>query len=388
GGRQGTGTYQYTLQADTLEDLKEWEPKIEAALLNVPEIEQVDADVQPGGLEMELKLDRPTASRMGIATNLVSSTLSSLFSQGSVSTIYKDKNQYKVIMEVNPSFWKSPQSLNDVYVSTSGNISAAQATAGSVVVAPPAGAGASAADAAAQEAADAVRNQALNSLGGKGSTSAAVSTRQEKMVPLSAIVHMEPGVAPLSVNHQGVFVATTFSYSVPDGVSVGDATDAINRTMAAIHVPISVHGDFAGTARTANDTASKLPWLVLDAIIVIYIVLGILYESYIHPLTILSTLPSAGLGALLALLILHFDFSLIAFIGVMLLIGVVKKNAIIMLDFAIAAQRNDNLLPKGAVYRAYLLRFRAIMMATMGANLGALRLPVGVGEGYELRQPL
>ncbi len=388
GGRQGTGTYQYTLQADTLEDLNEWEPKIEAALLNVPEIEQVDADVQPGGLEMELRIDRPTASRLGLATNLVSSTLQNLFSQNSVSTIYKDKNQYRVIMEVAPSFWKSPQSLNDVYVSTSGNISASQASAGSVTVTPPAGASGSAADAEAQAAAEAVRNQALNSLGGRGSTSAAVSTRQEKMVPLSAIVHMEPGVAPLSVNHQGVFVATTFSYSVPDGVSVGDATDAINRTMAAIHVPISVHGDFAGTARTANDTAGRLPWLVLDAIIVIYIVLGILYESYIHPLTILSTLPSAGLGALLALMVLHFDFSLIAFIGVMLLIGVVKKNAIIMIDFAISAQRNDNLTPKEAVYQACLLRFRPIMMTTMGAILGALPLAIGVGEGYELRQPL
>jgi multidrug efflux pump len=208
------------------------------------------------------------------------------------------------------------------------------------------------------------------------------------MVPLSAVVHMESGIAPLSVNHQGVFVATTFSYSVPDGVSVGQATDAINRTMAAIHVPISVHGDFAGTAQIANNAADRLPGLLLSAVVVIYIVLGILYESYIHPITILSTLPSAGLGALLALLILHFDFSLIAFIGVMLLIGVVKKNAIIMIDFAISAQRNDNLTPKEAVYRACLLRFRPIMMTTMGAILGALPLAIGVGEGYELRQPL
>jgi len=392
GGRQGTGNYQYTLQGDSTADLKEWVPKIQEALMNVPEIESVDPDQQPGGLEMELKIDRGTASRMGISTNLISSTLQSLFSQGPVSTIYKDKNQYRVIMEVNPNFWKSPQSLRDVYVSTSGNISATQAAAGSVVITPPAGAAASGAAADAQAAADAVRNQQTNSLTSTGraggSTSAAVSTRQEKMVPLSTFVSMEPGTAPLSVNHQGVFVATTFSYNAAEGVTVGQATDAINRTMAAIHVPISVHGDFAGTAQLLNNTAAQLPMLVLEAVVIIYIVLGILYESYIHPLTILSTLPSAGVGALLALMLFHIELSLIAFIGIMLLIGVVKKNAIIMIDFAVQMQRNENLTPKEAIYGACVLRFRPIMMTTMGAILGALPLAIGVGEGYELRQPL
>jgi multidrug efflux pump len=394
GGRQGTGNYQYTVQGDTLDDLKEWVPKIEDALQNVPEIESVDPDQQPGGLEMELKIDRQTASRMGLATNLISGTLQNLFSQGPVSTIYKEKNQYRVIMEVDPSFWKSPQSLRDVYVSTSGNISGSQAAAGSVgATTPTAGAGASGGSLTdAQAAAEAVRNQQLNSLTstgrGGGSTSAAVSTRVEKMVPLSAFVSMEPGTAPLSVNHQGVFVATTFSYNAADGVSVGQATDAINRTMAAIHVPISVHGAFAGTAQLANQAQNYLPLLLLAAVVIIYLVLGILYESYIHPLTILSTLPSAGVGALLALLIFQIEFSLIAFIGVMLLIGVVKKNAIIMIDFAIQLQRNENLTAKEAIYRACLLRFRPIMMTTMGAILGALPLAIGVGEGYELRQPL
>ena len=392
GGRQGTGNYQYTLQAETTDDLKEWVPKIEDALQNVPEIESVDPDQQPGGLEMELKIDHITASRMGLATNLISGTLQNLFSQGAVSTIYKDKNQYRVIMEVNPNFWKSPQSLRDVYVSTSGNVSATQAAAGSVVVAPASGAGGADADAAAAAAAQAVQNQQANSLTSTGraggSTSAAVSTAVEKMVPLSAFVSMEPGTAPLSVNHQGVFVATTFSYNAADGVSVGQATDAINRTMAAIHVPISVHGDFAGTAQVLNNAAAQLPMLVLEAVIIIYIILGILYESYIHPLTILSTLPSAGVGALLALLLFHIELSLIAFIGVMLLIGVVKKNAIIMIDFAVQMQRSENLTPKEAIYRACILRFRPIMMTTMGAILGALPLAIGVGEGYELRQPL
>jgi len=392
GGRQGTGNYQYTLQGDSSADLKEWVPKIQDALQNVPEIESVDPDQQPGGLEMELKIDRVTASRMGLTTNLISGTLQSLFSQGSVSTIYKDKNQYRVIMEVNPNFWKSPQSLRDVYVSTSGNISGTQAAAGSVVVAAPAAGAGAGGQTDAQAAADAVRNQqqnAITSTGrGGGSTSAAVSTSVEKMVPLSAFVSMEPGTAPLSVNHQGVFVATTFSYNAADGVTVGQATDAINRTMAAIHVPISVHGDFAGTAQLLNNAAAQLPMLVLEAIVIIYIVLGILYESYIHPLTILSTLPSAGVGALLALLVFRIDLSLIAFIGVMLLIGVVKKNAIIMIDFAVQMQRSENLTPKEAIYRACLLRFRPIMMTTMGAILGALPLAIGVGEGYELRQPL
>ena len=396
GGRQGTGNYQYTVQGDTIADLKEWVPKIQEALQNVPEIESVDPDQQPGGLEMELKIDRQTAARMGLATNLITGTLQNLFSEGPVSTIYKAQNQYRVIMEVDPSFWKSPQSLRDVYVSTSGNISGSQAAAGSVgatTPTPTAAAGAAAGGLSdAQAAAEAVRNQQLNALTstgrGGGSTSAAVSTRVEKMVPLSAFVSMEPGTAPLSINHQGVFVATTFSYNAAEGVSVGQATDAINRTMASIHVPVSVHGGFAGTAQVANQAQTYLPLLLLAAVVIIYLVLGILYESYIHPLTILSTLPSAGVGALLALLIFNIEFSLIAFIGVMLLIGVVKKNAIIMIDFAIQLQRNENLEAKDAIYRACLLRFRPIMMTTMGAILGALPLAIGVGEGYELRQPL
>ncbi len=389
GARQGTGNYQYTVQADTIEDLKEWVPKIQDALFNVPEIESVDPDQQPGGLELQLQIDRQTAARMGLATNLISGTLGNLFSQAAVSTIYQDKNQYRVIMEVAPSFWKSPDSLRDVYVSTSGNVSGSQATAGSVASnVAPAGSDAGALS-SAQAAAEAVRNQQQNALSGRaGNTSAAVSTRVEKMVPLSAFVTMAPGTSPLSVNHQGPFVATTFSYGVPEGISVGQATDAINKTLERINVPISVHGGFAGTAQLANNSMAAIPMLILAAIVIIYIVLGMLYESYIHPLTILSTLPSAGVGALLALLLFRIEFSLIAFIGVMLLIGVVKKNAIIMIDFAIQLQRAENLSPRDAIYRASVMRFRPIMMTTLGAILGALPLAIGIGEGYELRQPL
>jgi multidrug efflux pump len=391
GGGGGTGNYQYTVQADTLEDLKEWVPKIQDGLYNVPEIDSVDPDQQPGGLEMQLNIDRQTASRMGLATNLISGTLQNLFSESSVSTIYKDKNQYRVIMEVSPDFWQSPDSLRDVYISTSGNISGSQATAGSVSSnVAPAGADAGALS-AAQAAAEAVRNQQQNSLSGGrggGSTSAAVSTRVEKMVPLSAFVSMGPGTAPLSIAHQDGFVSTTFSYSVPEGVTLGQATAAINKVMRDINVPISVHGGFIGTAGLAQSSMAALPLLILAAIVIIYIVLGMLYESYIHPLTIISTVPSAGLGALLALLLFRIEFSMISFIGVMLLIGVVLKNAIIMIDFAIALQRADNLGPREAVYRAGLMRFRPIMMTTMASILGAVPLAVGVGEGYELRQPL
>jgi multidrug efflux pump len=390
GGRQGTGNYQYTVQGDTLEDLKEWVPKIQDALMTVPEIESVDADQQPGGLEMQLTIDRQTAARMGLAANLISGTLQNLFSQRAVSTIYKDKNQYRVIMEVAPDFWKQgTDALKDVYVSTSGNISGSQANAGSTSAnIAPAGADAGALS-ASQAAAEAVRNQQTNSSGGRGgNTSAAVSTRVEKMVPLSAFVKIAPGTAPLSVNHQGPFVATTFSYSTPEGVSVGQATEAINRAMANINAPISVHGGVQGTASLAQNSMAAIPLLILAAIVIIYIVLGMLYESYIHPITILSTLPSAGLGALLALLVFRIEFSLIAFIGVMLLIGVVKKNAIIMIDFAIQLQRAENLTPREAIYRASVMRFRPIMMTTMGAILGALPLAIGIGEGYELRQPL
>ncbi|HEY1708709.1 MAG TPA: efflux RND transporter permease subunit [Rhizomicrobium sp.] len=390
GGRQGNGNYQYTLQADTLDELNTWVPKITAALQNVPELEDVNSDQQDKGLEVDLSIDRETAARLGISTSQIDNTLYDAFGQRQVSTIYNDLNQYHVVMGVAPEFWQSPETLKDIYVSTSGgSVSGTQATgavAGTTVVSSTTAATASAV------ASDALRNQQLNALTsstrGGVSTGASVSTSVEQMVPLSAFASYGPGTTPLAINHQGPFVATTFSFDLPEGESLGTATDAIERTMAQIHVPISVHGSFAGTAQVFQQSLSNEPLLILAAIVTIYIVLGILYESYVHPLTILSTLPSAGVGALIALLITGTEFSLIAMIGVLLLIGIVKKNAIMMIDFALDAERTKGMDSRAAIHTACLLRFRPIMMTTFAAILGALPLAIGFGTGSELRRPL
>ena len=422
GGRAGNGDYQYTIQADTLDDLNTWVPKITQALQNVPELQDVNSDQQDKGLEVDLKIDRPTAARLGLNASQIDSTLYDAFGQRQVSTLYKDKNQYHVVMEVAPEFWQSPETLRDIYVSTSGNINGTQSSAaaggafivgststasaasatGSVAASSLASGGVSsnttaslastASSAAAAAAASAVRNQQLNALTntarGGASTGASVSTSVETMVPLSAFVSYGPGSTPLAVNHQGPFVATTFSFTLPTGEPISIAQAAIQRTMAKIDVPISVHGEAAGTFQLFQRSLANEPLLLLAAIVTIYIVLGILYESLIHPITILSTLPSAGVGAVLALLIFKTDFSLIALIGVILLIGIVKKNAIILIDFAINLQREKQLDSREAIYQAALMRFRPIMMTTMGAILGALPLAIGLGEGSELRQPL
>ena len=422
GGRAGNGDYQYTIQADTLDDLNTWVPKITQALQNVPELQDVNSDQQDKGLEVDLKIDRPTAARLGLNASQIDSTLYDAFGQRQISTLYKDKNQYHVVMEVAPEFWQSPETLRDIYVSTSGNINGTQSSAaaggafivgststasaasatGSVAASSLASGGVSsnttaslastASSAAAAAAASAVRNQQLNALTntarGGASTGASVSTSVETMVPLSAFVSYGPGSTPLAVNHQGPFVATTFSFTLPTGEPISIAQAAIQRTMAKIDVPISVHGEAAGTFQLFQRSLANEPLLLLAAIVTIYIVLGILYESLIHPITILSTLPSAGVGAVLALLIFKTDFSLIALIGVILLIGIVKKNAIILIDFAISLQREKQLDSREAIYQAALMRFRPIMMTTMGAILGALPLAIGLGEGSELRQPL
>ncbi|MEP6831003.1 MAG: efflux RND transporter permease subunit [Rhizomicrobium sp.] len=399
GGRQGNGSLQYTIQADSLDDLNKWVPKITEALQTVPELLDVNSDQQDKGLEVDLKIDRATASRLGLTASQIDNTLYDAFGQRQVSTIYKDKNQYHVVMEVAPEFWQSPETLRDIYVSTSGNVNGTQSSAGasgafsnSITTASTTGSDTGTGTDTATQAAEAVRNQQLNAITSTGraggSTGTSVSTRVERMVPLSAFVSYGPGTTPLAVNHQGPFVATTFSFDLPPGVTEDQASRAIDRTMANINVPISIHGEAAGTLQLAKQSLANLPLLFAAAILTIYIVLGILYESYVHPLTILSTLPSAGVGAVLALLIFKTDFSLIAFIGVILLVGVVKKNAIIMIDFAIETQRRENLDSREAIYRACMLRFRPIMMTTMGAILGALPLAIGLGEGSELRQPL
>ena len=405
GGRQGNGNYQYTVQADTLEDLNTWVPKITTALEDVPQLMDVNSDQQDKGLQVDLKIDRVSAARLGLNVAQIDNALYDAFGQRQVSTIYKDKNQYHVVMEVEPAFWQSPETLHDIFISTSGgSVSGTQASAGAggaFVISPSAGTGSASnslttgstgSSNAAAIAADAVRNQQINSVAtgarGGSSTGASVSTRVETMVPLSAFTSFGPGTTPLSVNHQGPFVATTFSFSLPPGVAIGDALGAIQNTMTRINVPITVHGESAGTAQLFQKSFSNMPFLLVAAILTIYITLGILYESLIHPITIISTLPSAGVGAVLALLMFKTQFDLIATIGVILLIGIVKKNAIIMIDFAIDLERKEGLSSYDAIYKACLLRFRPIMMTTTGAILGALPLAIGLGEGSELRQPL
>jgi multidrug efflux pump len=425
GGRQGNGDYQYTVLGDSLEDLNTWVPRITEALQNVPELQDVNSDQQDKGLEVDLKIDRTSAARLGLNTAQIDNALYDAFGQRQVSTIYKDKNQYYVVMEVAPQYWQSPETLRDLFISTSGgNVSGTQSTAAAAGAFVP-GNGASAASSSAAPSgtssisstttatslqdsssgassaatasatdanANALRNQQLNSVAigarGSSSTGSSVSTSVETMVPLSAFATYGPGTTPLAVNHQSIFVATTFSFNLPPGVSMSQALNAIQNTMTRINVPITVHGETAGTAQLFQKSLSNMPFLLLAAILTIYITLGVLYESLIHPITILSTLPSAGVGAVLALLMFHAEFDLIAMIGVILLIGIVKKNAIIMIDFAIDLQRREGLSSRDAIYKACLLRFRPIMMTTTGAVLGALPLAIGLGEGSELRQPL
>jgi len=390
GGRASNAAYQFTLQAPTLEELEEWTPKITAALQRErTTLADVNSDQQDKGLESDLVIDRDAASRLGITVSQIDNTLYDAFGQRQVSTIYVARNQYHVIMEVAPRFWQSPEVLKDVYISTAGgSVGGSQSTnavAGTVVANGTSGA-ASAANA------QAARNLANNSIGqtGKGaaSTGSAVATRAETMIPLSAVARFKQGATPLAVNHQGLLVANTISFNLPPNGSLSDAVATIAATMNRLGVPGTIRGTFQGTARAFQDSLNNQPYLILAALITIYIVLGVLYESYIHPITILSTLPSAGVGALLALMAFKTEFSIMALIGVILLIGIVKKNAIMMIDFALDAERNRGLAPLEAIREACLLRFRPIMMTTMAALLGAVPLAIGFGEGAELRQPL
>jgi multidrug efflux pump len=396
GGRQTNAQYQYTLQGDDLAQLYEWAPKVTAELEKLPELTDVNSDQQQKGLESDLVIDRPTAARLGLTVSQIDNTLYDAFGQRQVSTIYTQRNQYHVIMEVAPQYWQSPDTLDRIFISTAGgSVKGTQSTnflAGTVSAKPSKTTSTSASSAAAQIAADTARNQANNALANTGhsatSTGAAVSTSSENMVPLSAVARYETGSTPLAVNHQGLFIASTISFNLKPGVSLGQATQAIDGSMARLHVPVTIRGNFSGTAQMFQQSLNNEPILIATALIAVYIVLGVLYESYVHPITILSTLPSAGVGAVLALLLCNTDFSIIALIGVILLIGIVKKNAIMMIDFALAAERNEGLSSRAAIYKASLLRFRPIMMTTMAAALGAMPLAIGFGEGAELRRPL
>jgi multidrug efflux pump len=391
GGRQSNAEYQYTLQADSIADIYTWAPKLTEALQHSPVLTDVNSDQQQNGQEIELVIDRDTAARLKLNPAAIDNTLYDAFGQRDVSTIYNALNQYHVVMEVAPQYWQSPDTLKNLWVSTAGGtVSGSQssnAVAGTVVSTKTAASGT-----AAELATDTARNQATNALANSGrgavSTGAADSTAAETMVPLAAFSHYEPGNTPLAVNHQGTFVATTISFNLGPNYSLSDAQRAVTAAVNEIGMPATIHGSFQGTARSYEQSTSNEPILIVSALAAVYIVLGVLYESYIHPITILSTLPSAGAGAVLALRLFNQEFSIIALIGVILLIGIVKKNAIMMIDFALEAQRVQGREPAEAIFSASLLRFRPIMMTTMAAMLGAVPLAFMTGDGAELRQPL
>jgi multidrug efflux pump len=389
GGRESFAQYQYTLQSDDLHQLYEWEPRITAALEKLPQLTDVNSDQQQGGLETRLAIDRATAARLGVTARQIDNTLYDAFGERAVSTIYTTRNQYKVVMEAPPRYWDNPDALSRIFVSTAGGIRGTQATNAITDTVTTVG------DASADDPSDdaqAVRNRATNAIANSGrggaSTGAAVSMAPERMVPLSAIARFETDHAPTAVNHQGLFAATTISFNLKPGVSLSEATQAIDEAILRIGVPATIVGTFEGTARAFQASLRTQPLLILAALVAVYIVLGVLYESLIHPITILSTLPSAGIGAVLALLLFDTEFSIIALIGVILLIGIVKKNAIMIIDVALSAERSLGLGSREAIYRAALLRFRPIMMTTAAAMFGAVPLAIGFGEGSELRRPL
>jgi hydrophobe/amphiphile efflux-1 (HAE1) family protein len=330
GGRNTATEYQYTLTSDSLKDLNYWGPKVKDAMDKLPQIKDVATDQQQQGLRGQLVIDRATASRLGVSPLTIDATLSDAFAQTQVSTTYMPLNQYHVVMEVADQFQQDPEALKNIYV--------------------------------------------------KSTTGA--------MVPLSAVTHFETQRIPLAVNHQSQSPATTLSFNLAPGASLSEATQGIQQARVDLGVPASIHGGFAGSAQAFKDSMKSEPWLILLALVAVYIVLGILYESFIHPLTILSTLPSAGVGAIVALLLFKVDLSVIAMIGIILLIGIVKKNAIMMIDFALVAERQHGKSPQEAIYEACVLRFRPIMMTTMAALLGGLPLALGHGAGSEMRRPL
>jgi multidrug efflux pump len=330
GGRMANAQYQYTLQSESLDDLNQWAPRVLTRLRKLPQLKDLNTDQQNRGLEARVVIDRDTAARLGIQPSAIDAALYQAFGQSQVSTIYEQLNQYHVVMEVDPRYQQTPDALESIYVP-----------------------------------------------GNSGT-----------MVPLASFCHFEPSNTPLAVNHQGQFPSVTFSFNLAERISLGEATRVIEQANREINLPATIHASFQGTAAAFQDSLADEPILILAALLAVYIVLGILYESYIHPITILSTLPSAGVGALLALLLTRNDLNVIALIGVLLLIGIVKKNAIMMIDFALEAERASGRTPEEAIYEACILRFRPIMMTTMAALLAGLPLALGRGTGSELHRPL
>jgi multidrug efflux pump len=390
GGRQSNAQYQYTLQGESVADIYKWAPKLADALQHEPVLTDVNSDQQQNGQEIELTVDRDTASRLQLNPSTIDNNLYDAFGQRDVSTIYSALNQYHVVMEVEPKYWQSPETLKDLWISTAGGtVNGSQSTnavAGTVT-----STATSSNNTASAIAADTARNLATNSLANTGrgavSTGSAVTVAAEPTIPLASFAQYAPGTTPLAVNHQGTFVATTISFNLAPTASFSQAQEAISRAVNELHMPATIHGSFAGTGQAAEQSFASEPVLIAAALATVYIVLGILYESYIHPVTILSTIFSAGAGATLALRLFGQEFGIMALIALFLLIGIVKKNAIMMIDFALEAQREGR-APEDAIYTASLLRFRPIMMTTMAAMLGALPLALGTGDGAEMRQPL
>ena len=330
GARGSNSQYQYALQGDSFTELNTWSPRIMKILQGLPQLVDVNSNQQDRGLQLTLIIDRNTAARLGVTETAIDAALYDAFGQRLVSTIYEAKNQYHVVLEVAPKYWQRPETLKGVYV----------------------------------------------------------ANQNDQLVPLAAFSHFEPTNTTLSVNHQGLFPAMTISFNLPPNVSLSEAAEAVENAVAHSGMPSTIHGSFQGTAQTFQQSLSSMPFLLMGALLTIYIVLGVLYESYVHPITILSTLPSAGIGALLALRLCGMPLDVMADIGIILLVGIVKKNAIMMIDFALVAQRQEGKAPFDAIRQACSLRFRPIMMTTMAALLGALPLALGTGTGSELRRPL
>ncbi len=373
--------YQYTLEDPDLNELNEWTAKLVAKLQQIPELRDVATDQQTNGLAAALVIDRVTASRLGITPSVIDQTLYDGFGQRQVSTLYTQLNQYHLILETLPDFQQNPAKLHDIYVRSAvanANLTTSSTSANSIITASGSGSGSS--------PSPSVNNSAATSSGSANPT--AVTAVNGAAVPLSAITHFETRTVPLSVNHQGQFPVVTISFNLAQNASLGDATKAIDQAQQEIGMPLSVQAAFQGTAASFQASLSNEPILILAALVTVYIVLGVLYESFIHPITILSTLPSAGVGAILALLICGQELSVVALIGIILLIGIVKKNGIMMIDFALEAERKHGKNSVDAIYEACLLRFRPIMMTTMAALLGGLPLALGRGIGSELRRPL
>src|SRR5581483_11477688 len=330
GGRSTNAQYQYSIQSDNLDDLNKWAPILLQEMRKLRGLTDVNTDQQNGGLQVDITYDRSTASRLGISPQTIDQILYDAFGQRQVSTMFRSQNQYHVVMEVDPKYWQSPEGLRAIFINPS--------------------------------------------TGGE--------------IPLSAVAHYASSTAPLAINHSGQFPSITLSFNLDPGVALGDAVQEISNMEQRVGLPASIHGSFSGTAEAYQQSLSGEPMLIATALMAVYIVLGILYESYIHPITILSTLPSAGVGAVLALLFYHTELTIIALIGIILLIGIVKKNAIMMIDFALAAERIEGKNSRDAIFEACLLRFRPILMTTMAAMLGAMPLIIATGTGSEMRRPL